>query len=85
MTHLFYGCIGAERKVIKHRRLFDDVEMVVVSAPCILPAESSAEANAMAYMEVVQRYPRAEGWDNHIADMYEVPKELVRIVAQGMG
>jgi len=85
MIRLFAGYISADRRTVKRRRLFEEVAIATPHATYITLADSLAEAQAAAYACAVQQWPAAEGWQDHVAEVDEVPAEMVRIVAQGMG
>jgi hypothetical protein len=78
MSKLFTGYIIARRETEKRRRLFVDASLEIACTPMILIAESGAEANAIAYADLIQRLPVSDGWVGHDAQMFAVPDDAIR-------
>lgn len=85
VSPLFAGYISAYRRTVKRRRLFEEVTIATPHATYITPAGSLAEAQADAYVCAVQQWPAAEGWQDHVAEVDEVPIEMIRMAAQAKG
>ena len=54
----------------------------VASSYCISEARNREEAVGIGLRNAHDKYPPAEGWVNHQADMEEIPRELLYTLYQ---